>query len=108
MVHWLQRGSNGGAEVAETAVKKFLCCGFRRTGKAMGQVPILVEDMSSNKFFPQFEYHMFYVLHPRPIYWLSFVEYQTVDKVQKLSNPKLRICQEVLSCATITYVFITI
>jgi hypothetical protein len=24
--------------VAETAVKRHLCCGFRRTGKAMGQV----------------------------------------------------------------------
>jgi hypothetical protein len=27
-----------GAEVAETTVKRHLCCGFRRTGKAMGQV----------------------------------------------------------------------
>jgi hypothetical protein len=27
-----------GAEVAETTVKRFLCCGFRRTGNAMGQV----------------------------------------------------------------------
>jgi hypothetical protein len=27
-----------GAEVAETTVKRLLCCGFRRTGKAMGQV----------------------------------------------------------------------
>jgi hypothetical protein len=27
-----------GAEVAETTVKRFLCCGFRRSGKAMGQV----------------------------------------------------------------------
>jgi hypothetical protein len=26
------------AEVAETSVKRLLCCGFRRTGKAMGQV----------------------------------------------------------------------
>jgi hypothetical protein len=26
------------AEVAETTVKRLLCCGFRRTGKAMGQV----------------------------------------------------------------------
>jgi hypothetical protein len=25
-------------EVAETTVKRLLCCGFRRTGKAMGQV----------------------------------------------------------------------
>jgi hypothetical protein len=27
-----------GAEVVETTVKRLLCCGFRRTGKAMGQV----------------------------------------------------------------------
>jgi hypothetical protein len=27
-----------GAEVAETTVKRLLCCGFRRTGKAMGHV----------------------------------------------------------------------
>jgi hypothetical protein len=27
-----------GAKVAETTVKRLLCCGFRRTGKAMGQV----------------------------------------------------------------------
>jgi hypothetical protein len=26
------------AEVAETIVKRHLCCGFHRTGKAMGQV----------------------------------------------------------------------
>jgi hypothetical protein len=26
------------AEVAETTVKRLLCCGFGRTGKAMGQV----------------------------------------------------------------------
>jgi hypothetical protein len=27
-----------GAEVAETIVERLLCCGFRRIGKAMGQV----------------------------------------------------------------------
>jgi hypothetical protein len=27
-----------GAEVAETTVKRLPCCGFRRTGEAMGQV----------------------------------------------------------------------
>jgi hypothetical protein len=32
------RGWNGGAEVAETTVKRLLCCGFGRTDKAMGQV----------------------------------------------------------------------
>jgi hypothetical protein len=35
---WWRRGWNGGAELAETTVKRILCCGFRRTGKATGQV----------------------------------------------------------------------
>jgi hypothetical protein len=38
MFRWWRRGWNGGAEVAETTVKRLLCCGFRRTGKAMEQV----------------------------------------------------------------------
>jgi hypothetical protein len=56
-----------GAEVAEPTVKTLLCCGFRRTGKAM-----LVEDMSRNKcFFFRFEYHMFYVLYQFVTYLLT-------------------------------------
>jgi hypothetical protein len=40
------------AEMAETTVKRLLCCRFRRTGKARGQVlSMLVEDMSRNKCF---------------------------------------------------------
>jgi hypothetical protein len=35
---WWRRGWNGGVEVAKTTVERLLCCGFRRTGKAMGQV----------------------------------------------------------------------
>jgi hypothetical protein len=35
---WWWRGWNGGAGMAETTGKKLLCCGFRRTGKFMGQV----------------------------------------------------------------------
>jgi hypothetical protein len=35
---WWRRHWNGGAEVAETTVKRLLCCGFRSTGKAMVQV----------------------------------------------------------------------
>jgi hypothetical protein len=35
---WWRIGWNGGAEVAETTVKRHLCCGFRRIGKDMGQV----------------------------------------------------------------------
>jgi hypothetical protein len=30
--------SRPGAKMAETTVKRFLCCGFRRIGKAMGQI----------------------------------------------------------------------
>jgi hypothetical protein len=32
------RDWNGGAEVAETTVRRPLCCGFRRTGKATGHL----------------------------------------------------------------------
>jgi hypothetical protein len=35
---WWRRGWNRGAEVAETTAKRLLCCGFRRTSKATGQV----------------------------------------------------------------------
>jgi hypothetical protein len=35
---WWRRGWNGGAEGAETTAKRLLSCGFRSTGKAMGQV----------------------------------------------------------------------
>jgi hypothetical protein len=35
---WWRIGWNRGVEVAETAVKRLLCCGFLRTGKAMRQV----------------------------------------------------------------------
>jgi hypothetical protein len=51
--------------VAETTVKRLLCCGVRRTGKAMGQVykcwwRICRETNVSSRS----EYHMFYVLYP--------------------------------------------
>jgi hypothetical protein len=47
------------AEVAETKIKRLLCCGFRRTVKAMGQVyqcwwRICREVI----FFSRFEYHV--------------------------------------------------
>jgi hypothetical protein len=39
--------------VAETTVKRLLCCGFQCTGKAMDKisVSVLVEDMSRNRCF---------------------------------------------------------
>jgi hypothetical protein len=46
--NWVDKFSQGrlkvaddarpGEEMAETAVKRLVCCGFRRTGKAMGQM----------------------------------------------------------------------
>jgi hypothetical protein len=59
--HWWRRGWNGGVEVAETLVKRLQCCGFQSTGKAMGHVWMLVEDMSRNKCF--FQVHISHVLH---------------------------------------------
>jgi hypothetical protein len=52
-------------EVSETTVKRLLCCGFWRTGKAMAQVyqcwwRICRQINVSSRF----EYHMFYVLFP--------------------------------------------
>jgi histone-lysine N-methyltransferase SETMAR len=35
---WLGRNWNEGVEVPETTVSRLPCCGFRRTGKAMGKV----------------------------------------------------------------------
>jgi hypothetical protein len=62
---WWRRGWNWGAEVVERTVKRLLCCRFWRIRKAKGQVyQMLAEDMSRNKCFPTFEYHMFYVLYP--------------------------------------------
>jgi hypothetical protein len=37
-VSWWRRSWIGGAEVAETTVKRLVCCGFRSTGKAVGHV----------------------------------------------------------------------
>jgi hypothetical protein len=43
-----------GEEVAEIIVKRLLCCGFRRSGKAKGtSVSMLVEHMLRNKCFFQ-------------------------------------------------------
>jgi hypothetical protein len=61
------------AEVTETTVKRLLCCRFRRTGKAMGQVHQcwwrICEEMFF--FFFSFECHMFYILHQFMTYLLT-------------------------------------
>jgi hypothetical protein len=66
---WWRRGWNGGAEVTETTVKILLCCGFRRTDKAMGQVyQCWWRVCREINMFSSFEYHIFYVLCPFVIY----------------------------------------
>jgi hypothetical protein len=69
---WWWRGWNGGAEVAETTVKRLLCCGFRRSGKAMGQVyQCWWRVCREINVFSKFECHMFYVLYPFVTYLLT-------------------------------------
>jgi hypothetical protein len=60
------------AEVAETAVKRLRCCGFRYTGKAIGQVyQCWWRICWEINVFSMFEYHMFYVLYPFVTYLLT-------------------------------------
>jgi hypothetical protein len=67
--------------VAETAVKRLICCGFRRTGKAMGQMYqcwwMIYQEIN---VFPRFEYHMFYVLYP-------FVTYEYLLTLPHTTDP---------------------
>jgi hypothetical protein len=64
MFRWWRRSWNGGAEMTETTVERLPCCGFRRTGKAMGQVYQcwwrICREINA---FSRFEYHMFYFLY---------------------------------------------
>jgi hypothetical protein len=58
--------------VAEKTVKRQLRCGFRRTGKAMGQVyRCWWRICRETGIFSRFEYHMFYILYSFVIYLLS-------------------------------------
>jgi hypothetical protein len=57
---WLRRQSNGP-----------VCCGFRRTGKAMGQVyQCWWRICRETNVCPRLECHMFYVLYPFVTYVL--------------------------------------
>jgi hypothetical protein len=75
--NWIEKFSQGrskvaddarpDAEVAETTVKRLLCCVFRRIGKAMGQMFQCWLRICREKkmfFLTRFKYHMFYVLYP--------------------------------------------
>jgi hypothetical protein len=67
------------------AVKRLVCCGFRRTGKAMGQVYQCCGGyVKKYMFFSRFEYHIFYVLYP-------FVTYLT-ESASYASGLKLSSC----------------
>jgi hypothetical protein len=61
-----------GAGMAETTIKSFLCCGFRCTGKAMGQVyQCWWRTCREIHVFSTFKYHMFYVLYQFVTYLLT-------------------------------------
>jgi hypothetical protein len=58
--------------VAETTVKRFLSCGFRRNSKAMGQAcQCWWRICQEINVLTRFEYHMFYVLYPFVSYLLT-------------------------------------
>jgi hypothetical protein len=59
-------------EVAETTVERRLSCGFRRTGKAMGQVyQCCWRIFREINVFSEFEYHQFYVFNLFVTYLLT-------------------------------------
>jgi hypothetical protein len=59
-----------GAEVAETTVKRLLCCWFQRAGKAMGQA-YQYWGRICREMFLLLSNHMFYILYPIVIHLLT-------------------------------------
>jgi hypothetical protein len=58
--------------VVETTVKRLLCCGFRGTGKEMGQVyQCWWRICREINVFSKLENHMFNVLYPFVTYLLT-------------------------------------
>jgi hypothetical protein len=59
--------------MAETTLKRLLCCEFRRIGKEMGHVYQrwwrICREI--NVFLSRFEYYIFYVLYPFVTYLLT-------------------------------------
>jgi hypothetical protein len=79
---WCRRGWNVGAEVAETTVKRLLCYGFRRTGKAMGheyqcwwRICRVINVLFGSNIF-------FYVLYP----FMTYLLILSRNKIQHM-NP---------------------
>jgi hypothetical protein len=68
--------------MAETTVKRLLCCRFRRTGKAMREVyQCSCRICREINVFSRLEYHTFYVLYP-------FVTYL-------LTLPRIKLCVQI-------------
>jgi hypothetical protein len=102
--------------VAETTVKILLCCGFRRTGKAMGQVYQCWWICREINVFSRFKYHIFYVLYQFVTYLLThsillhdkmlqMKDKSLISKSRNMgleplsfSNYRLRLCDRVNSC----------
>jgi hypothetical protein len=106
---WLRRGWNGGSKVPEIIVRRLLCCGFRRSGKAIGQVyqcwwRICREINVSSRF----EYHMFYVLQPFVSYLLilprmyDYVMYVCVRVCVCVDTLPFTLCD--VTCSVLKYV----
>jgi hypothetical protein len=79
---WVEKFSQGhskvaddarpGAEIAETTVKRLLCCGFRRPGKAIGQVyQCWWRICRETNVLSRFECHIFYFVYPFVTYLLT-------------------------------------
>jgi hypothetical protein len=59
--------------VDETTVRRLQCCGFRRTGKTLGQVYHCYWRMCREiNILSRFEYRVFYVLYQFVTYLLTF------------------------------------
>jgi hypothetical protein len=90
---WLWRGWNGGAEVAETTVKRLPCCGFWHACTVMGQVYQCWWRICKeiNVFFfwcSNITWFTFYV-HLWPVYWLSLIYMNVYGKEQAVALPNL-------------------
>jgi hypothetical protein len=69
---WWRRSWSGGAEVAETTVRRLLCRGFRHTGRAIGQEYQCWWRICWEINALLVTYFTFYI-HFWPIYWLAFI-----------------------------------
>jgi hypothetical protein len=89
-------------QVTETAVKKLLCCGFRRTGKAIRQAyQCWWRIYREIHVFSRFEYQIFYVLYQFVTYLLTLL--RVTRRPQCLQEPTTeRKCNPILPTIFIT------